>query len=85
MSWFWNSSSSAPTVTEYHQTTPERSLAEQVQALTTINAKLQSELYEQRMLIRRMGEIMVAALPATYAEQLRDLLKSKDMYNIYGW
>lgn len=85
MSWFWNGSSSTSSDSRYHTTTPERSLSEQVQALTTINAKLQSELYEQHMVIKRLGEILMSALPATQAEQIRDLLRSKNMYDIYGW
>ena len=37
------------------------------------------------MVIKRLGEILMSALPATQAEQIRDLLRSKNMYDIYGW
>ena len=58
---------------------------EQIQALVAINAKLQSELNEQKMFIKNVCEIILPGLPPNVAENLRVLMQKGNMYHTYGW
>ena len=58
---------------------------EQIQALVAINAKLQSDLNEQKMFIKNVCEIILPGLPPNVAENLRVLMQKGNMYHTYGW
>lgn len=61
------------------------SIDEKINTLTLINARLETELREQRTLIKRICEIILPSLNPNTAEQLRTLMKAERIYDMYGW
>ena len=62
----------------------DRSLQEQVEALTVVNAKLQSEIYELKQFVRNLAETILPSLRPNDAVIVRDAL-NKNGFQVYRW
>jgi hypothetical protein len=85
MSGSYNSSGNGYHYSNGNSVNTNGSIDEKINALTLINARLETELREQRTLIKRICEIILPSLNPNTAEQLRTLMKAERIYDIYGW
>lgn len=59
-------------------------LQEQVEALTAVNAKLQTELFELKIFVQNLAEAILPSLGPNEASVVRDALNNK-RFRVYHW